>query len=214
MPAKTKMNATERAMILSISLRCGSDIVDDPTGKFLKVKYIQKKSVTCVEQPYLFDAGSKIQWTPNAEKLTASEGVAFASYDDEWFGQPVSVVEMDGKVDAIEELVYVESQLCSTGTKYYGETDRADGEEQGRARLGERHGPLPDLGLAEDPGGVRDPLQVSGSAQGPRLRARRVCECAADDRGGWGGGGEESVPGSVCHPRRAGERGGWMEAPP
>jgi len=98
-----------------------SDLVDDPTGKFLKVKFIQKKSVTCVEQPYLFDAGAKISWTPNPTKLTASEGVQFASYDDEWFGQPVSVIEMDGKVDSLEELVYVESQLCASGTKYYGE---------------------------------------------------------------------------------------------
>jgi len=98
-----------------------SDLVDDDSGKFLKVKYIQKKSVTCVQSPYLFDEGSKIAWTPNGEKLTSADGVVFASYDDEWFGQPVSVVEMDGKVDALEELVYVESQLCATGTKYYGE---------------------------------------------------------------------------------------------
>jgi len=28
---------------------------------------------------------------------------------------------MDGKVDDLEELVYVESQLCNAGTKYYGE---------------------------------------------------------------------------------------------
>jgi phosphoribulokinase len=98
-----------------------SDIVDDKSGKYLKVKYIQKKSVTCVSQPYLFDAGSKIAWTPNAAKLSSSEGVAFASYDDEWFGQPVSVIEMDGSVDALEELIYVESHMCATGTKYYGE---------------------------------------------------------------------------------------------
>merc|ERR1712176_733466 len=42
-----------------------SDLTDDTSGKFLKVKYIQKKSVTCVSQPYLFDEGSKVCWTPN-----------------------------------------------------------------------------------------------------------------------------------------------------
>merc|ERR1719199_2407146 len=31
-----------------------SDLIDDPTGKFLKVKYIQKKSVTVCEAPFLF----------------------------------------------------------------------------------------------------------------------------------------------------------------
>merc|ERR1711937_353425 len=75
-----------------------SDLVDDPTGKFLKVT-----------------------WTPNGEKLTSTDGVVLSSYDDEWFGQDVSVVEMDGKVDELEELIYVESALCDVGTKYYGE---------------------------------------------------------------------------------------------
>merc|ERR1712037_236689 len=78
-----------------------SDLIEDTTGKFLKVKYIQKKSVSCVSQPYLFDEGSKVCWTPNPAKLTSTDGVALASYDDTWFGEPVSVIEMDGKVDAL-----------------------------------------------------------------------------------------------------------------
>merc|ERR1719454_1560200 len=98
-----------------------SDIVEDPTGKFLKVKYIQKKSVGVCKAPFLFDKGSKVTWTPNGEKLTSTDGVVLSSYDDEWFGQLVSVVEMDGKVDELEELIYVESALCDVGTKYYGE---------------------------------------------------------------------------------------------
>merc|ERR1719253_2312121 len=98
-----------------------SDLVDDPTGKFLKVKYIQKKSVEVCKAPFLFDKGSKITWTPNGDKLSSTEGVVLSSYDDEWFGQPVSVVEMDGKVDELEELIYVESALCDVGTKFYGE---------------------------------------------------------------------------------------------
>merc|ERR1712087_988157 len=99
-----------------------SDLIEDTTGKFLKVKYIQKKSVSCVSQPYLFDEGSKVCWTPNPAKLTSSPpGVVLKSYDDEWFGAPVSVLEMDGKVDVLDELVYVESAISATGTKFYGE---------------------------------------------------------------------------------------------
>merc|ERR1711988_470878 len=99
-----------------------SDITDDDSGKFLKVKYIQKKSCTVCESPFLFDKGSKVEWTPNPDKLSTTEpGVKFASYDDEWFGQPVSVVEMDGKVDVLEEMIYIESAICSAGTKEYGE---------------------------------------------------------------------------------------------
>merc|ERR1711988_237325 len=116
-----------------------SELVNDPTGKVLKVKYIQKKSVGVCEIPYLFDQGSKIEWTPNGEKLSVKEGgVVFKSYDDEWFGEAVSVIEMDGAVDVLDELVYVESAICNSGTKNYGElTERmvknadAPGSENG-----------------------------------------------------------------------------------
>merc|ERR1719486_1713421 len=55
-----------------------SDVVPDGSGKFLKVKYIQKKACTTVSTPFLFDKGSKISWTPNGEKLTTSApGVVF-----------------------------------------------------------------------------------------------------------------------------------------
>jgi len=99
-----------------------SDLIDDPTGKFLKVKLIQKNSIKAITPPYLMDEGAEVTWTPNKDKLSTSEpGVLFKSYQDDWFGQPVSVLEMDGKVDSLDELIYVESQLCNTGTKYYGE---------------------------------------------------------------------------------------------
>jgi len=98
-----------------------SDLIDDPTGKYLKVKLIQKKSAP-VAPAYFFDEGSSVTWEPNPSKLTTNApGVKIASYEDEWFGSPVSVIEMDGKVEDLEELVYVESQLCNAGTKYYGE---------------------------------------------------------------------------------------------
>ena len=98
-----------------------SDLIDDPTGKFLKVKLIQKKGLK-VSPAYFFDEGASIEWTPNPSKLTTSApGVKIASYDDEWFGTPVQVIEMDGKMDELEEMVYIESHLCNAGTKYYGE---------------------------------------------------------------------------------------------
>jgi len=99
-----------------------SDLSEDKTGKFLKVKLIQKKAFKTVSPAYFFDEGSQIEWTPNSDKLSATEpGVKFSYYDDEWFGAPVSVLEMDGKVDSLEELIYVESHLCNSGTKFYGE---------------------------------------------------------------------------------------------
>ena len=98
-----------------------SDLIDDPTGKFLKVKLIQSKDAP-VAPAYFFDEGASIEWTPNAKKLTTNApGVKIASYDDEWYGKEVSVIEMDGKVEDLEEYVYIESHLCNAGTKYYGE---------------------------------------------------------------------------------------------
>jgi len=98
-----------------------SDLIDDPTGSFLKVKLIQKKGLA-IKPAYFFDEGASIEWTPNPSKLTTSApGVKIASYDDEWYGSPVSIIEMDGKLDDLEEMVYLESHLCNSGTKYYGE---------------------------------------------------------------------------------------------
>lgn len=36
-------------------------------------------------------------------------------------GTQVSVLEMDGQFDKLEELIYVESHLSNTSTKFYGE---------------------------------------------------------------------------------------------
>merc|ERR1711988_1499332 len=78
-----------------------SDLVDDPTGKFLKVKLITKKGLSSVSGPYLFDEGADITWMPNGDKLTTeAPGV---------------------KIEKLEELIYVESLLCNTGSKFYGE---------------------------------------------------------------------------------------------
>ena len=40
---------------------------------------------------------------------------------DAYYGNEVSVLEIDGQFDRLEELIYVESHLSSTSTKYYGE---------------------------------------------------------------------------------------------
>ena len=40
-------------------------------------------------------------------------GVKLASYSDEWYGSAVDVVEMDGAIDKLEEIIYLESQVTS-----------------------------------------------------------------------------------------------------
>jgi len=40
---------------------------------------------------------------------------------DTWYGQDVSVLELDGQFDKLEELIYLESHLSNTSSKFYGE---------------------------------------------------------------------------------------------
>jgi hypothetical protein len=61
----------EHSLVLLLQVLL-SDLIDDPSGKFLKVKLIQKKSCTAVKPAYFFDAGAKVEWIPNPEKLSTS----------------------------------------------------------------------------------------------------------------------------------------------
>ena len=62
-----------------------SDLIDDPTGKFLKVKLIQKKDARLAR--LLLRRGLVHRVDAQREKLTTNApGVKIASYDDEWYG--------------------------------------------------------------------------------------------------------------------------------
>jgi len=94
--------------------------------KTLRVRCIQKEGVPDFAPTYLFDEGSKIEWTPAPGKLASPEpGIKLAYYPDTYFGRDVQVVEMDGNFDNIQELIYVESALSNTKTKFYGELTQA-----------------------------------------------------------------------------------------
>ena len=101
-------------------------LLDEEDKKTLRVRCIQKEGISDFRPCYLFDEGSTIKWTPSASKLSSSEpGIAMSSGPEEFFGKSVQVVEIDGTFDNIQELVYVESQLSNTSTKYYGELTQA-----------------------------------------------------------------------------------------
>eukprot|EP00240_Pyramimonas_obovata_P005304 CAMPEP_0118921122 /NCGR_PEP_ID=MMETSP1169-20130426/494_1 /TAXON_ID=36882 /ORGANISM="Pyramimonas obovata, Strain CCMP722" /LENGTH=385 /DNA_ID=CAMNT_0006861791 /DNA_START=63 /DNA_END=1220 /DNA_ORIENTATION=+ len=97
-------------------------IPDDNEGKVLRVRLIQKEGVSNFDPTYLFDEGSTISWIPCGRKLSCSyPGIKFFYGPDTYYGQEVSVLEMDGQFDKLEELIYVESHLSNTSTKFYGE---------------------------------------------------------------------------------------------
>ncbi|WKA06223.1 hypothetical protein VitviT2T_024136 [Vitis vinifera] len=98
-------------------------IPDDTERKVLRVRLIMKESGVKNFQPiYIFDEGSTISWVPCGRKLTCSyPGIKFFCGPEAYFENEVTVLEMDGEFDKLEELVYVEGHLCNVSTKFYGE---------------------------------------------------------------------------------------------
>jgi phosphoribulokinase len=99
-----------------------TQLVPEDEGKILRVRLIQKEGKKLFDPVYLFDEGSTISWIPCGRKLTCSfPGIKFYYGPDTWYGEDVSVLEMDGQFDKLEELIYVESHLSNTSAKFYGE---------------------------------------------------------------------------------------------
>ncbi|MEL6223024.1 MAG: phosphoribulokinase [Cyanobacteria bacterium J06626_14] len=97
-------------------------IPDDKERKVLRVRLIQKDGVDGFEPVYLFDEGSTIDWIPCGRKLTCSyPGIRMFYGPDAYFGHSVSVLEVDGQFDRLEEMIYLENHLSNTSTKHYGE---------------------------------------------------------------------------------------------
>jgi phosphoribulokinase len=97
-------------------------IPDEKEGKVLRVRLIQKEGKKLFDPTYLFDEGSTISWIPCGRKLTCSyPGIKMYYGPDDYYGEEVSVLEMDGAFDKLEELIYMESHLSNTSSKFYGE---------------------------------------------------------------------------------------------
>ncbi|EGJ34671.1 MULTISPECIES: phosphoribulokinase [Moorena] len=91
-------------------------------SNLLRVRLLQKEGVENFDPVYLFDEGSTIDWRPCGRKLTcAYPGLKMYYGPDSYMGNEVSVLEVDGQFDNLEEMIYIESHLSKTSTKYYGE---------------------------------------------------------------------------------------------
>ncbi|MGL5508461.1 MAG: phosphoribulokinase [Microcoleaceae cyanobacterium] len=97
-------------------------IPDDKERKVLRVRMIQRDGIESFEPVYLFDEGSTINWIPCGRKLTCSyPGIKMFYGPDNYYGHSVSVLEVDGEFDNLEEIIYIEGHLSNTSAKYYGE---------------------------------------------------------------------------------------------
>jgi phosphoribulokinase len=99
-----------------------TNLIEDKESKILRVRLVQREGRDGFEPAYLFDEGSTIDWRPCGRKLTcAYPGIKLFYGPDNYYGHEVSVLEIDGQFDNLEEIIYIESHLSKTGTKYYGE---------------------------------------------------------------------------------------------
>lgn len=97
-------------------------IPNDKERKVLRVQMVQRDGIEGFEPAYLFDEGSTIYWTPCGRKLTCSyPGIKMYYGPDSYYGNEVSILEVDGQFDNLEEMIYIEGHLSKTDTKYYGE---------------------------------------------------------------------------------------------
>ncbi|MER3433686.1 MAG: phosphoribulokinase [Leptolyngbya sp. ERB_1_1] len=97
-------------------------IKDDKERKVLRVQMIQRDGIEGYDPVYLFDEGSTIDWTPCGRKLTCSyPGIRMHYGPDVYYKHGVSVLEVDGQFDKLEEVIYIEQHLSKTSAKYNGE---------------------------------------------------------------------------------------------
>ncbi|XZO01088.1 MAG: phosphoribulokinase [Microcoleus sp.] len=97
-------------------------IKDDKERKVLRVQMIQREGVANFEPAYLFDEGSTINWVPCGRKLTCSyPGIKMYYGPDAFYGHEVSILEVDGQFENLEEVIYIENHLSKTSAKYQGE---------------------------------------------------------------------------------------------
>ena len=105
-------------MLRPLRLLSSSQLQKDDT-KTLRVRMIQKEGVQDFSPVYLFDEGSNIEWEPCGKKLSCSfPGIKFKYGADTFYGNDVSVVEMDGAFDNLQEVrvyeaVYLQQSLVS-----------------------------------------------------------------------------------------------------
>jgi phosphoribulokinase len=97
-------------------------LVEDKESKLLRVRLIQREGIDDFAPVYLFDEGSTIDWRPCGRKLECPiPGIKMHYGPDEYYGHPVSVLELDGQLGALEQVSYIESHLSNISTKHHGE---------------------------------------------------------------------------------------------
>mmetsp|Transcript_36698 Transcript_36698/g.59289 ORF Transcript_36698/g.59289 Transcript_36698/m.59289 type:complete len:440 (+) Transcript_36698:136-1455(+) len=97
-------------------------IPDDDQWQVLRVRLVQREGAKSFSPVYLIDEGSTFTWIPCGRKLTCTyPGIRFFYGPDVFAEHEVSILEMDGNFERVDELMYVEQFLKNTSAKYFGE---------------------------------------------------------------------------------------------
>lgn len=72
-------------------------------------------------RPHLLAPAPSTDPPPTPPHPPPSPGIKLFYGPDTYYGEEVSVLEMDGQFDKLEELIYMESHLSNTSSKFYGE---------------------------------------------------------------------------------------------
>ena len=95
---------------------------DEPVGKHLKVKMIQRIGKPGFTPAYILDKEATIKVFPTSRQVKSSPGgVILTSYKDLFYHREVAVIEMDGKLGDIKNFMNIENMISETGEKTPGE---------------------------------------------------------------------------------------------
>lgn len=94
-----------------------SEISKEDVGKHLKVKLIQRTDKSNFTPSYLLTPNAHVSVTPYDVKVGPTCGIQLKYYKEKYFGREVSTVELDGKLEDINDYSRIAPLLSASGVK-------------------------------------------------------------------------------------------------
>jgi len=94
-----------------------STISKETLGKHLKVKLLQRTDKDGFNPAYILKSDAAVKVVPTDVKVGPTVGVELASYKEKFFNNEVAVVELDGKLEDIDDYAKIDQLILNTGIK-------------------------------------------------------------------------------------------------
>jgi phosphoribulokinase len=102
-----------------------SEISKEPVGKHLKVKLVQKLGKPGLIPAYMLDQDSSVSVAPENVKTPETVGLQMKYYKETFYGNECAVLEMDGKLEEINDYIAIEKLIDNSGAKNDNEISTA-----------------------------------------------------------------------------------------